>query len=281
MGERLACSSIAGSLMSVATIRFKPHNAVPKSARYAPVHSKEFCKYVRPDGERCGMRSIADRGSINQLSITSSIAFPSTIELLERVHRLRPSSYLPSTGLVGSSKTSSRTSSFKTSSKTSSRSSLTFQGHEVSSFPSRLGVGERRDLFDVERVGNNTYIFTALQAADAKTGEVLAPGRIRDSDTVWQAIQRLNDAYPKQVPLLCAAAVAFSSKPPTRPVRVVIVCRGRPLDPAEPIGVQCMENMFTNHFQPAVERISRLELGVRATPTKATTKAAVPLPRMV
>jgi hypothetical protein len=124
----------------------------------------------------------------------------------------------------------------------------------------RLTRGERRNIFKVERLGDDHYRF------EQKGSAALEPeaGTLRDRDTVAVALEKLHALYPQRVPLsvLHGDAVAKGA-PAARQVRTVLESRGTLLVEDEPLGVQCLKSTFSKYFRPRGERAVRVNLAAR------------------
>jgi len=133
--------------------------------------------------------------------------------------------------------------------------------------PDRLiSMGEKKNLFEVERIGEDEYCFT-LKVRGVSRGPKLEPGMgaICDRDTVTTAVTKLHALFPTEVPLMVhrGDAVAHGT-PPTRHVRTGFESRGRLLIETEPIGQQCLKQTFGKYFHPRAERVARVNLAARA-----------------
>jgi len=109
-------------------------------------------------------------------------------------------------------------------------------------------MGERRNLFEVKRVGDNHFTFS--QGASVLDP---GPGVIRDRDSVQTAASRLRMIYPDALPdVVSMGDAAVPGMPPTRPVRNVFAAKGTMLLESDSIGVQCQRTDFRKYYPPKV-----------------------------
>jgi len=127
----------------------------------------------------------------------------------------------------------------------------------------RTPTGSRRDVFVTERRGMDDYSFSRAK------GEMLHPtvGTICDTDTADEVIMKLNDAYPKDFQTVGSYGTVRRVPQPLKPRRVatVLVCKGKVLEEAESIGMQCRRlNFRPLGCFPNVERNARFDIATRA-----------------
>ena len=129
--------------------------------------------------------------------------------------------------------------------------------------------GAKRLLLRVHRPAPHHYIFfpmtaTPKPALDKGQARIdMGRGGIRDDDIVSLVIQKLHDAYPREVPLEVSWGVG-SRTTSMRPVRhVLVTARSTVLVEAQPIGAQYLRGNFApswkynrnpEHHQGAVRR---------------------------
>lgn len=112
--------------------------------------------------------------------------------------------------------------------------------------PTHTPMGERRNLFEVRRVGDNHFTFSQ-GSSTLDPG----PGYIRDRDTVEKAAERLQVLYPDALPMLIGMGDAtLPGLPPSRPVRNVFAAKGTVLQDTFPIGAQCQRTDFNKYYRP-------------------------------
>lgn len=110
-----------------------------------------------------------------------------------------------------------------------------------------IPVGEKRNVFEVRRVGDDHFTFSQRAGATLDPG----PGVIRDRDTVENVTRKLQQLFPDPMPQTVSMGDAvLPGQSPSRPVRTVIAAKGKCLADADPIGHQCLKMGFKKYFHP-------------------------------
>jgi len=114
--------------------------------------------------------------------------------------------------------------------------------------PVLIPSGEKRNLYRVDRIGDNHFTFTRGKATLDP-----GPGVIRDRDTVESVAAKLKLLYPEELPSLTSMGdAAPPGSAPVRSVRPVFAAANRfsAFADAKPIGPQCLQTDFKKHSRP-------------------------------
>mmetsp|Transcript_20919 Transcript_20919/g.45478 ORF Transcript_20919/g.45478 Transcript_20919/m.45478 type:complete len:250 (+) Transcript_20919:195-944(+) len=131
-------------------------------------------------------------------------------------------------------------------------------------------VGDRRQSLTTKRLAKDHYTFTSATGQTVDVGV----GLVHDDDTIGEVVDKLGAKYPELAPTTCGRGGGALFPVAPRRVRTSIVCRGKMLLEAEPIGQQCLRLMFDGQCSPSVERATRLDLAARARQEAAPSSVA-------
>lgn len=208
---------------------------------------REFVKYFHPRVERSAQMSLYTRGQAD--SRPASVAHPS------QFGRSVAGSQWGSVALG-----ETVTHSLLQSASLGMQSSLASGDSTALKASRAIPVGEKRNIFRVQREGDNEYRFE-------QKGRTLDPGRgvILDTDRVTDVIDKLHDMYPVDMPRFVHMGDAVAhGVAPSRMVRTVLESRGKALLEAQPIGEQCLRSVFSGYFHARAERVARVNIAARA-----------------
>ena len=144
-----------------------------------------------------------------------------------------------------------------------------------------IAMGDKKNEFEIERVGDNDYTFTPRVRGKAR-GKTLQPpvGTVLDVDKVPEAVIKLHGIFPTEVPLMVSRGDAVAhGVAPARHIRTCFESRGVRLVETEAIGVQCLRVTYSKFCKPRAERVSRVNLAARARTDGPLTKTTGPRAR--